>query len=317
LLEKLAPRRAVECGRIPAKGKRPPASLFSRMEHIIEPALAFSLKASGLWGPLQRRALDVQVTQLRHESAKLPAAFHGYRLLQIADPHIDPPGSEGMELLVHRIASQLRRTAADAVVFTGDYRYLTHGSCARVYPRIGRLMDAVREKNGDIPFYGILGNHDEARMALEFERMGIRMLINENTIVEESGSALVLAGLEESWHLGADDLQAALHGTGPDAYRILLAHAPDSWAEAARSGVDLYLCGHTHGGQVRLPWAGPVIINSTAPAAFTQGLWQSGTMTGYTSNGAGSSLLPIRMNCPPEVVVHELTCAPAVAKSSR
>ena len=76
--------------------------------------------------------------------------------------------------------------------------------------------------------------------------------------------------------------------------------------EAATAGIRLYLCGHTHAGQIRVPAIGGILTNADCPTSYTQGVWQRGRMLGYTSAGVGCSLLPVRYNCPPEIALIEL-----------
>jgi hypothetical protein len=86
-------------------------------------------------------------------------------------------------------------------------------------------------------------------------------------------------------------------------------HTPELVDEAAAAGVDLYLCGHTHGGQICLPWIGPIIVNANCPRRYARGLWRHRHMQGYTSPGVGTSGVPVRFFCPPEIGVIELRCS--------
>ena len=91
-----------------------------------------------------------------------------------------------------------------------------------------------------------------------------------------------------------------------EAFKILVVHTPELYEEAERAGVDLYLCGHTHGGQIRLPVVGPLLLNSHSPRRLASGPWTWKSLQGYTSPGAGSSMVPVRFNCPPEIGLIEL-----------
>ena len=87
---------------------------------------------------------------------------------------------------------------------------------------------------------------------------------------------------------------------------MLLAHTPEIYGEAADAGIQLYLTGHTHAGQICLPWIGPLTLKAACPRAYTSGYWRHRAMQGYTTAGAGCSVLPVRFGCPPEIVVFEL-----------
>ena len=92
----------------------------------------------------------------------------------------------------------------------------------------------------------------------------------------------------------------------PANHSILLSHTPEIYRQAAHADFDLLLCGHTHGGQVCLPGSIPLTLDSELPRRFGAGLWQYHTMVGYTSAGAGSSIVAVRFNCPPEITLHTL-----------
>jgi hypothetical protein len=88
-----------------------------------------------------------------------------------------------------------------------------------------------------------------------------------------------------------------------------MCHSPDVYKDAEESGADMYLCGHTHQGQIRFPWLGALLYFSSAPREFCLGLWKHGNMTGYTSPGAGASDPTVRFRCPPEIHVFTLKSA--------
>jgi predicted MPP superfamily phosphohydrolase len=97
------------------------------------------------------------------------------------------------------------------------------------------------------------------------------------------------------------DTKQAFRDVPGQAFTIFLAHSPEAYKEAARCQAQLYLCGHTHGGQICLPERGPLLTNSKAPRFTAAGSWQHQEMTGYTSRGAGPSGIPLRFNCPGEI----------------
>jgi predicted MPP superfamily phosphohydrolase len=90
-----------------------------------------------------------------------------------------------------------------------------------------------------------------------------------------------------------------------------LAHTAEIYREAQSRGIHFYLCGHTHGGQIRFKKVGPIITNAHAPRRFASGFWMFKGMTGYTSTGVGISAVPVRFNCPPEIVLFTLRAAHA------
>lgn len=224
----------------------------------------------------------------------LPEAFEGYRILHLSDLHLDClPG------LPQAIAAALTGIPADLALITGDYRFRTWGPCSSVFTGMAAILAAISARDG---VFGILGNHDSSEMAYPLEELGMQLLINDAVPVTRNSQRIWVAGIDDSFDYRTHDLPRALASVPPEACRIMMAHCPDLYADASRAGIDLYLCGHTHAGQVRLPFIGSVIQNSDAPREYTHGQWRHGRMHGYTSAGLGCSMLPIRFNCPPEIV---------------
>ena len=197
----------------------------------------------------------------------------------------------------------LSRLLVDVCVITGDYRFEDFGSCKQVYPRIRALLPSITSKHG---IYAILGNHDIAEIAYALDNMGIRMQINEAVPISNGSASIWLAGVDDPFDFRTDDLPGTLETIPHGSFKVLLAHSPDLYGEAARFGVDLYLCGHTHAGQIRVPHIGSLRHNSDCPKEYSSGHWTYKNMHGYTSAGVGCSALPVRYNCSPEIVVIEL-----------
>ena len=144
------------------------------------------------------------------------------------------------------------------------------------------------------------------RMAPAMEAMGIRMLFNECEIIARGDQAIYLAGIDDAHFYRADDIGKAAAPIPRDAFSVLLAHTPESYRQAANAGFDLMLSGHTHGGQLCLPGGFPIKLEARLPRSMGAGAWRYGDMAGYTSVGAGTSLLPVRLNCPAEITLHTL-----------
>jgi predicted MPP superfamily phosphohydrolase len=217
----------------------------------------------------------------------------------LSDFHID-----GLDGLAEVLADELARLPVDLCVLTGNYRFRVYGSCAAIYPRMRRILGAIQATHGVV---GILGNHDCADIAVEFERFGVRMLVNEAVQVGSQGDGLRVIGIDHPRRPGEEELTSALEGVSSQEFKLLLAHTPEMFLRAAELGIDLYLTGHTHAGQIRLPVVGPIITHAKSPRRIAQGYWQHRGMQGFTSAGLGCSLLPIRFGCPPEIVVIELS----------
>jgi len=295
LEERLAYRKAVETALRSGQQRNAHRDTLVLRDHIARPILRSALQIMGLYPRGLRNALDPVVRHLLFEFENLPESFHGFRILHLADPHVD--GVDGLAEIVTERAAAL---PADLCVMTGDYRFEMEGPCDAVYSRMATLLSGVRAHHGVL---AILGNHDESYIAVKLESLGVRMLINEAVEITRGGDRLWMIGVDDPHHYGCDDLDGALVSVPPDAFKVLLAHSPEMFAEAAAAEIHLYLCGHTHAGQICLPGIGAPLINADCPRAYTHGRWQYGTMQGYTSAGVGCSLLPVRYNCPPEIAL--------------
>jgi predicted MPP superfamily phosphohydrolase len=294
LEERLASRRAAESlGRKTFRnsGHNP---VLVHCHRFVTPLLRIALRSTGLYARGIQNALQLQVRHHRLSFSHLPEPLNGFRILHLSDLHID-----GMDGLTEVLCSRLSSFSVDLCVLTGDYRFDVEGPCEGVYPRMQAVLGAVRSRLG---VAGILGNHDCAEIALEMERLGVRMLIDESMEVERDFWA---TGADET---GGGELSEALQAVPGGAFHMLLAHTPELYAQAAATGVALYLCGHTHGGQVCLPGGGAPILNAR-PRGYARGLWKHGETLGFTSSGAGCCMLPVRYNCPPEITVLELVRA--------
>jgi len=298
LNQRLVLRRAIEELHHKGQWARGRGDFLLRHDDIVAPILRTALRIAGLYGRGTANALRPEVRHRRFAFPDLPEGFDGFRLLHLTDLHID-----GVDGLAEIVAESLSALPVDLCVLTGDYRFHTKGPCEAVYSRMRTILGAVRSRHGIV---GILGNHDAAEMALELEKQGVRMLINESVEVRDRGASLWILGVDDPHYFGCDDLDAALVNVPAGAFEVLLAHTPEMYEAAAGAGIRLYLCGHTHGGQVCLPRIGAPLLNARCPRALARGAWQHAGVQGYTSAGIGCSMLPVRYNCPPEIAVIEL-----------
>jgi predicted MPP superfamily phosphohydrolase len=139
--------------------------------------------------------------------------------------------------------------------------------------------------------------------------MGIRMLLNETEKLIRGGDYIYLAGIDDAHFFRVDNIEKVGSEISDRAFSILLSHTPEIYRQAAHAGFDLLLSGHTHGGQICLPGSVPITLDSVLPRRMGSGAWKYQTMAGYTSVGAGSSIVPVRFNCPPEITLHQLNCS--------
>jgi predicted MPP superfamily phosphohydrolase len=275
-----------------ARGDRPSGALY----FLRPPLIRAVLRLLGLY----RRGLDNALkVELRHNAVALPALpprFDGFTILHLSDLHIDTNGPA-----VARALPLLAGLDYDLCVLTGDYRGRTYGPWAATMAGIARLRRHLRD-----PVYAVLGNHDTIRMVPAFEALGIRVLVNETVALMRGEERIYLAGIDDAYKYRLHDIAAAAAPIPPGAFSILLSHTPEVYERAAAAGFDLILCGHTHGGQICLPGAVPITRGGAMPRRIAAGPWRYRGMAGYTSTGLGSSVVPVRFNCPPEIALHRL-----------
>ena len=258
--------------------------------------IRLALRTVGLYGQGRRNATAIRIRANDVAIKALPEAFEGFRLLQLSDLHLDMDHEIG-----HKLIERVRDTEYDLCVITGDFRARTYGEHESAVNAIAGLRMHI-----DRPIYAVLGNHDFIEMVPDLEALDIRVLLNESVCIGHQGAAIHLAGIDDPHYYQADNLEKAADGIPEDAVSILLAHSPEIYRHAAYAGFDLMLCGHTHGGQICLPGGLALWYNAECPRALCKGAWQWEELQGYTSAGAGSCVVPVRYNCPPEITVHRL-----------
>jgi uncharacterized protein len=255
-----------------------------------------ALKLMGLYNRARHNADQIAIKTNLLEFESLPPAFANFTILHLSDLHADI--SEGAMQHLIGIVGDLKY---DICVLTGDYRGKTYGPFDASLNSIHELRARIKG-----PMYGVLGNHDSIYMVPALEEMGIRMLFNECETISRKNSQIYLAGIDDAHFYRIDDIEKAAKRIPSGAFSILLSHTPEVYSEAAKAGFNLMLSGHTHGGQLCLPGGIPIKLEARLPRSMGAGAWHHGRMVGYTSVGAGTSLLPVRLNCPPEITLHTL-----------
>jgi uncharacterized protein len=232
---------------------------------------------------------------------RLPEAFEGFRIAQISDIHYGP----------YMDAAQLERAVRaaqsfqpDLVVLTGDF--VSHPFGQRNGPAGARFVEPcanVLAQWKGVRQVAILGNHDHWNGAgiveAGLKERGIPVLRNSAIPIERNSARLWIAGIDDAL-VRAADLPLTLRNVPTSEATVLLAHEPDFADYAARFPVDLQLSGHSHGGQVRLPGVGALVLPGMA-RKYPMGLNRVGTMQVYTNVGLGVVNPPVRFLCPPEV----------------
>jgi len=264
--------------------------------YLSPPIVRTALQLSGLYWRARNNAARIEVRHNDIAIAALPPAFDGYTILHLSDLHVDLNPAA-----MQRLSELLPQARYDLCVLTGDYRGRTYGPYTAALDGMRRLKACLEG-----PVYGVLGNHDTIRMVPALEAMGIRMLLNEATVLSRGGARVHLAGIDDAHYYRVDNIEKAAEQIPDGAVSILLSHTPEIFRQAAHAGFDVLLSGHTHGGQICLPGAIPLTLDSKLPRRLGSGAWRYRGMAGYTSVGAGSSIVAARLNCRPEITLHRL-----------
>ena len=255
------------------------------------------------WGNRAVMVHTIEVTDQR-----LPQEFEGFRIAHISDLHNEVFGSENRELL-----TLLAGTKPDIIVITGDLVDSRHTD-------VNAALEFARGAVEIAPVYYVPGNH-ESRLPEEFwmleqclEKMGVNVLRGERTLLTREGAAVALIGVDDptfqdknsaNWPGIVEEELGRLREEG--LYSILLIHRPELLESYARAGMNLVFSGHAHGGQVRIPFVGGVIApNQGFFPKYDGGLYTLGDTQLVVSRGLGNSLVPLRVNNRPEIVLAEL-----------
>ncbi|QRG69811.1 metallophosphoesterase [Brevibacillus choshinensis] len=240
----------------------------------------------------------IEVTQVPIEVPSLPETFKGMKLVHFSDLHL---GHYCEPEDVRHVVELIMQERPDMICFTGDLvdestRYLS------------AVVPILRQLRAPFGKYAVLGNHDYRMREQHVVRdalssSGFEVLDNRHIRVEKQGSALCVAGVDDVL-FGVPDLTRAVAEIPAGDTVILLAHEPDFAQEAAAFPIHLQLSGHSHGGQVRLPLIGPILTPKLSQK-YVQGLYrvEKKDMQVYTTRGIGTTILPIRFLCRPEVTV--------------
>lgn len=268
-------------------------------------AIIFILLIWMVWGNTALTVNDVKIS-----SSHIPAVFSGFRIAQVSDLHNAEFGKGNKELLELILESK-----PDIIVITGDLVDAKHTD-------IRVALDFAKEAVNIAPTYYVTGNHEASlsqynELKTGLETNGVVVLEDETTQLKRDKEVIMLTGLSDpNFTLKGDIFGEApamvstkLNSLADDesSYMILLSHRPELFESYAHCNIDLVLSGHAHGGQFRLPFIGGLIApNQGIFPKYDAGLFTKGNTNMIVSRGLGNSIIPIRFNNRPEVIVIEL-----------
>jgi uncharacterized protein len=259
---------------------------------------------TGLTGVLYSAGVepnDVLIERQTIHLRRLPACFDGFKVVLLSDLHIYPFTTVELINEAIRLTNSVR---PDLVLFAGDFVYKSPEAVFDLVP----LLEKLNPAKG---VFAVLGNHDR-RVAPKIvsealAKGGVELLNNRGIELQIASESIYLAGID-SFLAGTPRPSEAFSARRGTVCSIALVHEPDSIRElCAEVPVDLQLSGHSHGGQVRFPGFGALVLPQLGKI-YDLGLYAVGHAQIYTTRGIGTVYLPIRFNCPPEVTAITL-CA--------
>ncbi|MGN0005622.1 MAG: metallophosphoesterase [Candidatus Gastranaerophilaceae bacterium] len=225
--------------------------------------------------------------------------LRGVKVVLAGDFHVKPYQAKRLKYTVDKINAQ----NPDVVFLIGDYVNMHSDLMSYPISKTAKALSDIRAKHG---VYTVLGNHDYFKdgktIKRELNKNGITVLENRNKKVRIDGKLIYVAGIEDIT-TAFPNVKKALHNAGEPL--ILLSHQPDIFPEIPKDGVNLTLAGHTHGGQVVIPFIGPIIVPSKYGKKYASGYFEEDGKKMIVTKGIGTSILPVRFNCVPEIDVIE------------
>lgn len=260
----------------------------------------------GIGGGTYYYARDIEPKMLDTDretitSPKIPTAFDNFKIVQFSDTHV---GFQYTLDQLEDLIMQINRQNPDLIVFTGDL--VDRPNTYQWNQHLSNILGSLSAPSGK---YWIYGNHDHGGYGTNIvndtmKQAGFQLLQNHHVTLTKGDDQIVLAGIDDLM-LGRPDLTETLNGANHDLFTILLAHEPDFADTAATHPVDIQLSGHSHGGQVRLPFIGDLYTPAYAEK-YVQGKYTFSGLTLYVSRGLGTTRLPYRFLCKPEYNIYTL-----------
>jgi predicted MPP superfamily phosphohydrolase len=234
---------------------------------------------------------------------RLPKAFSGIRVLQISDIHA---GEQYMPGHLGEIVQKILELKPDIVLITGDFVY---SSPAMTDEILGTTEDLLAQISISIPTFAVMGNHDHwwdvARVREMLQRANVKELANDFFTIQKEDAMLHICGVDDFYERKSE-LGPILSTMPEEGCAILMAHEPDFADNSSASGrFDLQVSGHSHGGQVVIPFIGPLVLPNYG-RKYPSGYYRVGNMHQYTNRGLGMVFPYVRFLCRPEITVFTL-----------
>ncbi|MDM5297713.1 metallophosphoesterase [Bacillus pumilus] len=244
----------------------------------------------------------IDMVSLTIQDSQLPASFDGFKIAQFSDVHLsDTFSTNSLESIMQKINAE----TPDLIVFTGDL--VDFQSSIEEHEKAKAFLTELHAPFGKL---AICGNHDYGPFGIELyektmEACGFTLCKNDVFLLEKENEHIQIATLDDLM-MSIPDYDLIKQEVSPDLFTLLLVHEPDAALELQQTPINLQLSGHTHGGQIQLPFYGPIL---TAPYGntYVEGLYESNQQRIYVNRGLGTTRLPLRFLAKPELTFFTLT----------
>jgi len=265
----------------------------------------FGLGAGGYYyaREIEPKRLDITYHKIHHKS--IPQSFNDFTIVQFSDTHL------GFQYDLNQLKTLVRKInqlQPDVIFFTGDLMDEPNN-----YTEANQIVPILQELHAPFGKFAVYGNHDHGGYGLDLykiimEQANFTVLLNNSKELKlHDASSIYVIGIDDPM-LGRPDMNQSVDGIPAHSYKILLSHAPDLADDAASSNIHLQLSGHSHGGQIKIPFIG-ALVKPLYAKKYHEGFYQVGDsspLTLYVNRGIGTTRLPFRFLSPPELTVFTL-----------
>ncbi|MFF2446025.1 metallophosphoesterase [Neobacillus sp. NPDC058068] len=265
----------------------------------------FGLSSGGYFyaNRIEPTLLDIKKQQIKHPL--IPKSFDGMKIVQFSDTHL---GFHYNLTQFKKLINKINKLQPDIILFTGDLM-----DEPNKYREMNQLVPLLEQLHAPLGKFCIFGNHDHGGYGSEIyrnimESTNFTVLLNDSAAIKrKDGGSIYLLGIDDAM-LGKPDLPLALKNVPDHRFTILLSHAPDLADDAANYPIHWQISGHSHGGQVKIPFIG-ALVKPPFARNYPEGLYTIGDddpLTLYVNRGIGTTRLPFRFMAVPELTIFTL-----------
>ncbi|WP_019152993.1 metallophosphoesterase [Robertmurraya massiliosenegalensis] len=278
-------------------------SFIKRFLGTVLTAIGLSAGGYAYAGKIEPNLLKINKYRIPHPD--FPAGFKSLKIVQFSDTHL---GFQYTLQQLQELIVEINNQKPDILFFTGDLL-----DEPNKYGEFERTISILKELEAPLGKYAVYGNHDHGGYGTDIyknimEESGFIVMLNESIKISNDEDAIYLLGIDDAM-LGRPDIREAISNVPDNAYKILLSHAPDLADSASNFNIQLQLSGHSHGGQIQIPFLG-ALVKPPYGEKYYEGFYTIGEpfpLTLYVNRGLGTTRLPFRFLSPPELTVFTLT----------